>query len=622
MEGEERLKFVLSAANAGLVEWSAAGGLMEFGRGLSLLDCERGEFAGDLDWLFESVHPEDRLQLQDALAVTRRTGLLVVVVRVICPTGEIHVALDGELGFDDEGQLSTLRLFTRDITDERRMAMDLARSESTLAEAQRIVHLGSWDWDIVGGTLSWSDEIYRIFGVEPAAFGATYEAFLEFVHPDDREELGAAVNRALDDPDYEYDIEHRVLRRSGEIRTVRERGRVFRSVEGAPVRMVGTVHDITAQKELERQLLHSQKLDAIGRLAGGVAHDFNNMLTAIIGMSTLVRDALEDDSPLREDLDEILNAAQRGGELTSQLLAFARKRASTPKIVELNGLVVRLDRMLRRLIGADIELVTLPAEEPLPVLVDPGLFEQVIVNLALNARDAMPSGGKLTLALVLQDGGEGQSRWVQLEVADTGVGMSPEVCARVFEPFFTTKPRGTGLGLASSYGVITQAGGELLVESVPGVGSVFRIMLPRASELPSEATAVRQRLPGARGEERILVVDDEVQIRRVVERTLVRAGYAAVAVANGSEALEYLRSHDVDLLVTDIVMPQMSGTELLERARELQPQLEALLMSGYSVDSKGRPQQFDAGVAFLTKPFLPHTLCRRVRELLDGKPSS
>jgi len=389
-------------------------------------------------------------------------------------------------------------------------------------------------------------------------------------------------------------------------------------------------HDITERKRLEAQFLQAQKMESIGRLAGGIAHDFNNLLTVIDGYADLAHDMLPTDHPIRHDLDEIRKAAKRAATLVQQLLAFARKQVIEPHVVNLNDLMQDMESLLRRLIGEDIACVTHPAPDLGHVKVDPGQIEQVIVNIAVNARDAMPTGGKLTLetANVMLDQDYARTHlsvipgdYVLLAISDTGMGMDTTVQQHLFEPFFTTKApgKGTGLGLATCYGIIKQHGGFIWVYSEVGHGTTIKIYLPRiyapADDLPAPDTEV---VP--HGTETLLLVEDDLALRVFVTRVLQEAGFTVVVAQDGAEAQRLAQEYQdgIQLLVTDVVLPQISGKVLAEQLMQQVPTLKVLFMSGYADDAVVQHGEVDAGRAFLHKPFSPGGLLRKVRTVLDG----
>jgi signal transduction histidine kinase len=396
---------------------------------------------------------------------------------------------------------------------------------------------------------------------------------------------------------------------------------VARALEGVGVRR--------ERRQLQGQLFHAQKMDAIGRLAGGVAHDFNNVLTAILGSAELLLLDTSADAPGREEVGIIRDAASRAQHLIRQLLAFSSRQVLQPAVVDLNALVRDVGRMLRRLIGEDVTLTTEPAPDLGAVRVDPAQIEQVLVNLVVNARDAMPDGGRLTIRTANVDAPSAESgdlppgRHVRLEVSDTGIGMDQKTLGRVFEPFFTTKAhgKGTGLGLAMVYGIVRQSGGRIGVESTPGAGTTFRIDLPRvdapiddAPGAPPVATPLQ-----ATGAETVLVAEDEQMVRVLIRKVLEQAGYTVLLAASGEEALHLAERYDgpIHLLVSDVVMPGMNGRELMRRLVGRRPAVKVLYLSGYSDEAVERHGVLDPGTAFMQKPFTPAALARRVREVLD-----
>ncbi len=384
------------------------------------------------------------------------------------------------------------------------------------------------------------------------------------------------------------------------------------------------------RQQLEEQYRQSQKMEAVGQLAGGIAHDFNNLLTGIMGHAGLAMRALPPGNPIRADLESIQKNADRAANLTRQLLAFARKQIIHPTVLDPNSLILSLDKMLRRLISEDIELVTLLASGLGWVKADPGQLEQILLNLAVNARDAMPDGGKLTIEtanVALDQNYTGQhaevipGEYVMLAVSDTGVGMTEKVKARIFEPFFTTKEvgKGTGLGLATVFGIVKQSNGYIWVYSEPGRGTSFKIYLPRIKTMNSlnPVSDKTDNLP--RGTETVLVVEDEVSVRTLAARTLSQQGYTVLEAANGEEALHLIQdySKEIQLLLTDMVMPKMGGKILADQLTALRPKTKILFTSGYTDEAITHHGTLDAGVMFLQKPFSPKILVHKVRQVLD-----
>ena len=672
----------------------------------------------------------------------------------------IDVLYNASVYRNEAGDLQGVFAAARDVTEHKQMEEALRSSADSLREAQRFAHLGNWEYDLRTGAVLWSEETFRIFEIDRTESGASYSAFLDTVHPEDRDLVAKAYADSVASRT-RYDIVHRLLMKDGRVKYVNEQGETTYDDEGQPLRSIGTVQDVTerkraeleAQRERDRvntimeaspvamvrvvkdgridfanaaaakllgfrrdaieqltynapewgitdwdggpfpedqlpfaqvmrtgqpvsanhaitwpdgrrvllsirgaplldsagkvegavfgiedatdrrrmedQLRQAQKLEAVGRLAGGVAHDFNNLLTAILSGSDELLEKLREPDPLREEASLIHEAAFRAAALTRQLLIFSRKQVVQPRVIDLWGVVTSLERMLRRLIGEDVELKTAGVPGGL-VKVDPGQMEQVIVNLAVNARDAMPRGGRLTIETSVQDLAEdavgrhvalAPGRYVLLAVSDTGCGMTPEVQSHLFEPFFTTKEagKGTGLGLSTVYGIVTQAGGHVWAYSEPGKGSAFKVYLPLVGEEAPAATG-DEAGSAVHGTETVLVVEDEPVVRRLVVRVLGSAGYTVLEASDGVEALEVAAAAgDIAALVTDTVMPRMGGEELAAELRRTRPGIRVLFMSGYTEQSFTLEQEIDEGSTFLQKPFTATGLARRVRELIDRR---
>jgi signal transduction histidine kinase/CheY-like chemotaxis protein len=386
------------------------------------------------------------------------------------------------------------------------------------------------------------------------------------------------------------------------------------------------------RERLESELRQAQKLEAVGRLAGGVAHDFNNLLTVIIGFSEMALGSLAPTDPVSELIAEVKKSGERAAALTRQLLAFSRKQVLEPVVLDLNGVISEMQKMLGRLIGEDIELAFCPATKLWRVKADPGQVEQVLMNLVVNARDAMPTGGRLTIETDNVDLDESYAgihadaqagKHVLLAVSDTGCGMDSATRERVFEPFFTTKGphQGTGLGLSTVYGIVRQSGGHVEVYSEPGHGTTFKVYLPRAQDVPQPASSHDYGTDRSRGQETILLVEDEDAVRVMSSNVLEKQGYKVITARDGEEALQHLDRHmGIDLLATDVVMPRLSGRELAERFLDRLPHAKLLYLSGYADDAVIQHGVLEADVPFLQKPYTAETLARKVRDVLDAKP--
>jgi signal transduction histidine kinase/CheY-like chemotaxis protein len=395
------------------------------------------------------------------------------------------------------------------------------------------------------------------------------------------------------------------------------------------------IRDTTERLALEERLRQSQKMEAVGRLAGGVAHDFNNLLTIILGYSQILADGLPPGTRLADNTAQIKSAGERAAGITRQLLAFSRKQVLSPQVINLNDIVLNLDSLLRRLIGEDIEVMTVPANDIGMVKADPGQIEQVIMNLALNSRDAMPQGGKLTLETSNATLDETYARehqpvesgqYVMLAVSDTGHGMATETMGRIFEPFYTTKEvgKGTGLGLSMVYGIVKQSGGYIWVYSEPNQGTTFKIYLPRLDQPAEQTSAERKPITVSRGTETILLVEDDPQLRELSSSVLGHCGYRVLKAATPEEGIAICESNhqEIRLLVTDVVMPRMNGRQLAERIQKLCPKIRVLYISGYTDNAIVHYGVLDPGLWFLAKPFTLSALVAKVREVLDSATSS
>ena len=453
--------------------------------------------------------------------------------------------------------------------------------------------------------------------------------FVHLVHPDDREMVAARHQRRLQEEELPVTYPVRIRNKAGEDLWIQLSSTRI-DWEGKPA-MLNFASDITPQKKLEYQLFRAQKMEAVGRLAGGIAHDFNNLLTAIIGYCDLSLMQPTLPVPLRRNIEEIRKASDRCASLTQQLLAFSRRQVLVPKVINLNDSVAGMGKILQRLIGEDIDLAFGREEDLWNIKADPAQIEQVIMNLAINARDAMPLGGKLTVEMQnveLEDAYASRHEsvlpgpYVMLAVSDTGCGMDEKTQARIFEPFFTTKEKGTGLGLSTVYGIVKQHSGSIWVYSVPGAGTTFKAYFPRAYEKTTEqAFVAAEPLPEElRGSETVLLVEDEEMIRHLIREMLSRQGYQVLEASGGGDAIDLCSRFrgTIHLMLTDVVMPTMSGVELSKRLASRQPSMKVLFMSGYTGNAIVHQGILEPGIAFLQKPFTLGTLARKIRVVLGA----
>ncbi len=545
--------------------------------------------------------------------------------------GGLTDALNGMLGAIEERD-AALNRSSRQLQDAMHA---LQRQAERLAEAMDAARMASYAWVPSTDELAWGDDERHILG-QRAGTTRRLNDFLALVDPDDRDTLRQALEGAVNNV-RPVEADFRLTSGGDEAAWFTIQGRSLLAEDGE-ARVVGLVQDVSERRRLEEQLLQSQKMEAIGRLAGGIAHDFNNLLTAINGYAGLVIRALPEDSPVIADIREIHRAGERAATLTSQLLAFSRRQVLQPTTLSLNEVLAGLVRLLGRLLGEDVRLHLDFEAEPGIVRADRGSLEQVIVNLAVNARDAMPSGGTLTMTTSARTVGLEDpdaptelppGEYVLLMIRDTGVGMAPDVLEHVFEPFYTTKEvgKGTGLGLAMVHGTIRQSGGGVTVDSALERGTTFTIYLPRASDSSGEAAGPIL-APVMPGSETILLVEDDPSVLGLARRSLESHGYHVLAAGSADAAVRLLADGNgaslgkLDLLVTDVVMPEESGRELAEDLRARRPDLKVLYMSGHTDDAVVAHGVHEAKVAFLQKPFSAEALARKVRQVLDGPPIS
>jgi PAS domain S-box-containing protein len=545
--------------------------------------------------------------------------------------------------------------------------------EQELKTALDAAGVGVWNWNIVTNEVSWSDNLERIHGLAPGTFGGTFEAYLADIHPDDRDSVLGAIERTVSES-AEYDVEYRILPPDGSVRWVGGKGRVFHDASGRPVRMTGTCQDVTrrrsaeedsaalgreiegrieacaaelarasdrlsaeaaARLRAEEQLRHAQRMATIGNLTAAIVHDFNNLLTIISGYSELALPHLKREGPASSKIAEIRKAAARGAALTRRLLVFSRYREPDPKRarrrVDVNATVAETTSMLDRLLGPEVELIFLREPGAAYVRVDAGRIDQVLLNLVLNAYDAMPNGGQIIVETANVEAGEpvrghgselAPGRYVTLSVRDTGCGMEPDTLERIFEPFFTTKEhgRGTGLGLSSVYGIVREEGGAVQVTSTPGLGTSFTIFLPRVeAEATGDDADARPARPAGSG--RVLVVETNTALRALLRDVLEDAGYEVLEARDGREAAELCGdpTRPLDLLLVGARPPREGAPRLPDVVAEAPPGVRVLVMTDLPIDAGAREFAGAAAVATIEKPFAPDELIQRIQELFGAE---
>lgn len=522
---------------------------------------------------------------------------------------------------------------THELGERKRAEEALRQSEASLREAQRIAHLGNWEWNVRSNELRWSDEIYSIFGLAPQQFGTTFEAFLDRVHPLDREKVDLAVRESIQ-TGKPFSLEHRVVRPDGKIGMVREKAEAVRDDAGQVARMIGTMQDVTEQKRIEAEFLRAQRMDGIGAIAGGMAHDLNNALAPILMGIQLIRKKVAEPD-VRQMLGVMETSTHRGADMVRQVLTFARGRDGERELLGIGRLIRDMENIMRQTMPKSITVEAMIPSDLWQVQANATQLHQALLNLCVNARDAMPLGGRLTLAadnveLTAEEAKEiPEARpgpYVMLLVSDTGTGIPPEVLPKIFEAFFTTKApgKGTGLGLSTIVRIVRNHGGCITVKSEVGAGTTFELYLPKAEPEPRSRTApLGEAAALKRGHgELLLFIDDDQSVREMVAPALTEQGYHVVTAANGAEALALLQTQEQELrlVLTDIAMPIMNGLEVIEKLRSLRPNVPVVLISGTFEAEKQRPPH--GVIAVLTKPFQLEQLLAVTAEALEKRPLS
>ena len=524
----------------------------------------------------------------------------------------------------------------RDITERNKSEKKLRDQKAMMARTEKVAHVGSWEWEIEKDCVTWSEELFNIFGLDPALGAPPFAEQYKIYLPEDFDKLQEAV-KACTEEGSPYHLELRALRADGEIMDCNVSGAAEKGPDGKINRLYGFLQDISDRKrteeekeKLQAQLIQAQRLESVGRLAGGVAHDYNNMLSVILGYTEMALEEVTPDQSVHEDLQEIYKAADRSREITRQLLAFARRETIDPRILEINGTIEGMLNMLERLIGEDIELIWKPGEDIWPVKMDPSQAEQVLANLCINSRDAIDGVGKIVIETGNKTIDESYCKehigflpgeFVMLSVSDDGCGMDSDTLENVFEPFYTTKglEKGSGLGLATVHGIVKQNGGNIIVLSEVGTGTTFKIFLPRSFDVSQkEESSGLDPIPKGKGE-RVLLVEDEPSIMKMSKMILDKLGYVVLGAETPEEALQLAGNIEgsLDLLMTDVVMPGMNGRDLADKVQSIFPDIGILFMSGYTAEIIAQRGVIDDSMNFLQKPFSKKALALKVRQALD-----
>jgi PAS domain S-box-containing protein len=640
-ESEKRYQTLFESMAQGVVYQSADGRIISANPaaldilGLTL-DQTQGRSSVDHRW--RSIREDgsefsgDQHPSMQALALGKPVN--EVVMGIFHPVADEYrwILIDAVPEFR-HGETRPYQVFTTftDITERKRAEEAMKRTNHFLRESQKVARLGHYVFDALTGYWESSDVLDEIFGID-ANFSKNTEGWLQLVHPDDRNEMAVYLSENVFKLHQPFDREYKIIRAAdAQERWVHGRGRLEFDAEGKLLYMIGTIQDISDQKKLKEQLLQAQKMEAIGQLAGGVAHDFNNMLSVILGYAELIKSSLSPEDELFKDVVEIEKAAGHSRDVTRQLLAFSRKQIISPKTVNLNKLIAGTQKTLSRLIGELIDLNFHPGSDLGNIRFDPSQIDQILVNLSVNARDAMPDGGRLTIETTNVDLDEAYCRaniecrpggYVLLSVSDNGSGMEKETLSHIFEPFFTTKSlgKGTGLGLATVYGIVKQNGGFINVYSEAGRGTTFKIYIPR---IMGESSAKEKfgEIPPKAYSGTILLVEDDDMVRGMTSAMLENIGYTVVAAESPLNALAICEKEDTDfdLLITDVVMPQMGGAELRDRIKAVRADIKVLFMSGYTSNVIVHHGVLEEGVHFVQKPFTLKDLAQKARDAIRSQ---
>jgi PAS domain S-box-containing protein len=532
---------------------------------------------------------------------------------------------------DEHGQMTHFAAIERDVTERKATQAAMALNEERFRVVAQATADVVWDLNLTDGSVWWNDGIRTLFGYDLSQLPSGRDFWIANIHDADRARVTAGMSAAIDGAGMNWQDEYRFLRADRSIAVVVDRGFVIRAQDGHPVRMVGSIVDVTEQRQLEEKLRQSQRMDAIGQLTGGIAHDFNNLLTIILGNGEMLAEALADNEALRSLAELTTEAAESAAELTSRLLAFARQQPLDPKPTDINRLLSNMEKLLRRSIGEHIDMRLVCDSALWDATVDAPQLESAILNLCINGRDVMPDSGILTIETTNMTRGADDDAesarefaagdYVMIAVTDNGTGMAPDVVAQVFEPFFTTKDvgKGSGLGLSMVFGFVKQSRGHIKIYSELGHGTTVKLYLPRAKSERCDADLAGPPSTPSGGTETVLLVEDNDRVRTHVRAQLEGLGYRVVAVRDGPAALDVLRQNaEIDLLFTDIVMPRgMNGRQVADAAQALRPLLRVLFTSGYPESAIFHHGRLDPGIHLLQKPYRRHDLALKVRLVLD-----
>ena len=634
----QRLCLAIAAGNVGIWERDVRTGHLIWSSQLKqIVGYPLEEENLTVERFLESVHPDDRARVAAAAeqSISQRTDSRIEF-RVVWPDASVHwIVARGKAEYDAKGEPVCMRGVGLDVTERKEIEEQLKVREVQLADAQRVANFGSYEWLPATDTVRWTEELYRIFALQPEEFQPTFAGYLERIHPDDREDTRKRIEQCVRNGT-PFEGEERVVRPDGSTRLLFSQGKWLFDENQQAQKLVGTCQDITARKEAERsrvrleeELRQIHKMESIGRLAGGIAHDFNNLLTVILGHVALCDEVLPLQSPVYAHIEPIRNAAQRAAALTRHLLAFSRRQVIHPTFLDLNAVVSNLSKMMMRVIGEHVKLRIVPGEALGSVRADLGQIDQILMNLLVNAVDAMPKGGQIFIETTNAELDENYTqshpsvhpgRYVMLSVADTGCGMDHRTMSQIFEPFFTTKApgEGTGLGLSTVYGAVEQNNGHITVYSQPGKGTTFKIYFPRLDQAPEPIPSYTGN-PVRKGSETILLVEDDESLRELTTALLTNVGYKVLPANNGAAALAVAQQYPdkIHLLLTDVVMPEMNGPDLAARLKIYRPDLNVLYMSGHAGRLLSQHGVLDAETAVLQKPFTKRDLLSYVGALLQ-----